>query len=169
MDSADSGKKRKIWQNAITLIVLGLALYLIIPQINALSNSWNVLNKLHLWAVSLAFVAQGLSYLGSGFLMKRTLEISGQFVSLIRSTFIVLGAASIGLVAGGTVGASLAIFRWTSGEKGSVAPPTLASLIPSLFNTFMLVVFSIFGSVHLIFVHDLTRLQLVGFTITLVF
>lgn len=168
-DVADSAQKKKIWRNAATLVVLGLALYLILPQIKALSNSWQVLIKMHLWAVSLAFFAQVLSYGGSGYLLKRTLEISGQAVSLLRSMLIVLGAASIALVAGGTVGGSAAIFRWTSDEKGSVGGATLASLLPSLFNSLILVVFSVFGLAHLIIVHDLTRIQLIGFSITFVF
>lgn len=168
-DIVGSAKKKKIWQNTATLVVFGLALYLIIPQINALSNSWQVLIKMHLWVVSLAFLAQVTSYVASGYLLKRTLEITGQTVSLIRSMLIVLGAASIALVAGGTVGGSAAIFRWTSGEKGSVGGATLASVLPSLFNSFMLVVFSIFGLAHLILVHDLTRTQLIGFSITLFF
>ena len=168
-DKVDSSKKKKIWRNAATLIVLGLAVYLILPQITALSNSWQVLLKMYLWAVGLSFFAQVMSYLGSGYLLKRTLEITGQVVSLIRGTLIVLGAASIALVAGGTVGGSAAIFRWTSDEKGSVGGATLASLFPSLFNSFMLVVFSIFGLAHLLLVHDLTRIQLIGFSVTLVF
>ncbi len=161
--------KKKIWQNIGTLVVFGVAVYLILPQIATLTNSWQVLLKMFLWAVGLAFLAQVLSYLGSGYLLQKTLAITHQVVSLSRSTLMVLGAASIALVAGGSVGSSAAIFRWTSGEKGSVGGSTLASLLPSLFNTMMLVIVSIFGLVHLIMVHSLTQIQLIGFSIILVF
>jgi len=80
-----------------------------------------------------------------------------------------LGAASIALIAGGSVGSSTAIFRWTSGEKGSIGGATLASLLPSLFNSLMLVLFSIFGLVHLILTNDLSQIQIIGFSITLGF
>ena len=46
---------------------------------------------------------------------------------------------------------------------------TLASLLPSLFNSLMLVLFSIFGLVHLILVNNLSQRQIIGFSITLVF
>ncbi len=168
-DDVDLAKNKKIWRNAATLIIFGLALYLILPQIKALENSWQVLNKMRLWVVGLAFLAQVMSYLGSGYLLKKVLQLTGQSVSLLRSTLIVLGAASIGLVAGGTVGSSISIIKWTSGEKGSVGGATLAGLLTSLFVSFMLVIFSIFGLVHLILVHDLTRIQIIGFSFTLGF
>lgn len=91
---------KKIWQTIMTLVVLFLAVYLILPQITAIENSWHVLANMLLWAVGLAFLAQALSYLGSGYLLKKTLEITHQVVSLIKCTLIVLGAASISLVAG---------------------------------------------------------------------
>ena len=149
------------------LVVLGVAVHLLLPQITALENSWQVLLKMSLWAVILAFIAQALSYLGSGFLLQKTLAIALQSISLIRSILIVLGAASIGMVAGGTVGSSAAIYRWTSGEEGSMEGATLASILPSLFNNLMLVLLSVFGLVHLILVHNLTQAQLIGFGATL--
>lgn len=164
----ESTKTKKIWQNIGILVVIGIALHLILPQITALEKSWQVLKNLLLWAVGLAFLAQALSYLGSGYLLQKALAITHQGVSLLRSTLIVLGSASIGLIAGGTVGSSVAIFQWTNDEKGSVGSTTIASILPSLFNSLMLILLSIFGLVHLILVHDLTKSQLVGFSITLV-
>ena len=149
------------------LVFLGIAVYLLLPQITALENSWQVLLTMRLWAVGLAFLAQALSYLGSGYLLQKTLAIAYQGVSLMRSTLIVLGAASIAIVAGGTIGSSAAIYRWTSGDEGSVEGATLASLLPSLFNNLILVFLSIFGLIHLIIVHDLTRVQLIGFSVAL--
>ena len=57
----------KVWQKIGLLIILGLAVHLILPQITSLEKSWQVLTTLALWAVVLAFVAQILSYLGNGF------------------------------------------------------------------------------------------------------
>lgn len=168
-DINKSKKNKKIWQNIGTLVVFGIAVYLILPQIATLTNSWQILLNMFLWAVGLAFVAQVLSYLGSGYLLQKTLAISHQVVSIFRGTLMALGAASIALVAGGTVGSSAAIFRWTRGEEGSVGGATLASLLPSLFNSLMLVLFSIFGLVHLILVNNLSQRQIIGFSITLVF
>ena len=167
--SLKSPGNKQVFKNIAILVVLAVAVYLILPQIIVIENSWQVLKKMFPWAVGLAFLAQVISYLGNGFLLQKTLKITNHVVSLLRSTLIVLGAASIGLVGGGTVGSSAAIFQWTSEEKGSVGSSTLASLIPSLFNSLMLVLFSIFGLVHLLLVHDLTQIQLIGFSITLFF
>ena len=57
------------------LAVLGVAVHLLLPQITALENSWQVLLKMSLWAVILAFIAQALSYLGSGFLLQKRLPL----------------------------------------------------------------------------------------------
>ena len=162
-------KNKKTLTNIGVLIVIGLAVYLLLPQLIAIENSWQVLLNLFPWAVAIAFLAQVLSYFGNGFLLQKTLEITRHVVSIFRSTLIVLGAASISLIAGGTVGSSAAIFQWTRGEKGSVGGSTLASLLPSLFNTLILVIFSIFGLIHLILVHDLSTIQFIGFSVTLLF
>jgi uncharacterized protein (TIRG00374 family) len=164
-----SVERKKFWKNIGTLVILGLAVYLVMPQIAVLKNSLQVLLHMFLWAVGLAFVAQVLSYLGSGYLLQKTFAITKLKASLLRSTLIVMGSTSIGLVAGGTVGSSAAIFRWTSAEEGNIESATLASLLPSLFNSLMLVFFSIFGLAHLIAVHNLSRVQLVGFSTTLFF
>lgn len=107
--------------------------------------------------------------MGSGFILQKTLKLVNQSVPLYRSILVVFGAASVAMVAGGTVGSSAAIFKWTSNEKGSIVGATLASLFPSLFTSLMLVIFSIFGVIHLFLVHNLTRTQIVGYSITLVF
>ena len=66
-----------------------------------------------------------------------------------------------------TVGYSAAIYRWTSGGKGSMQGAALASIFEPLFNNLMLVLVSIFGMVYLILVHSLTQAQLIGFGATL--
>lgn len=160
--------KRKIFQRLVLLIILGIAVHLILPEIAALENSLQVLAKMLFWAVGLAFLAQIISYLGSGYLLQKTLAIAHQTERLGRSTLIVLGAASISMVAAGTLGSSAAIFRWTSRERSGVEGATLASLLPSLFNDISLVLFSIIGLAFLLIQHNLTQAQLLGFVITLI-
>jgi len=155
------------WQKIGYLTVLGIALYLILPQITALENSWQVLKSMGLWAVGLAFFAQILSYLGSGFLLQSILAIAHQKVSLWLNTMIVLGSYSIGMVAGGMIGTTAVIYHWTSGGKGSMEGATLASIFLPQFNTIMLVLLSIFGLVHLVLAHSLTQAQLIGFGATM--
>lgn len=164
-----SGNNKRLWQHIAALAILGIAVHLLLPQITTLENSLSVLSKMLLWAVGLAVVAQVCSYLGSGLLLQRLLDLFKYKVSLLRGTLIVLAAASVSMIAGGTVGSSAAIFKWTSGEKSSIGRATLASIFPPLLNTLLLVFFSIFGIIHLIVVHDLTQAQMFGFGATLLF
>jgi uncharacterized membrane protein YbhN (UPF0104 family) len=157
----------RAWRKIGILAVLGVMVHLILPQITALENSWKVLTSLALWAVGLAFITQVLSYLGSGFLLQSILAIAHQKVSLWLNTLIVLGSTSIGMVAGGIVGSSAAIYRWTSEGEGSMEGATLASIFLPQFNSIMLVLISIFGLIHLMLVNSLTQAQLIGFGATL--
>ena len=116
-----------------------------------------------LWAVGLAFIAQVLSYLGSGFLLQSLLASAHQKVTLWRSTLIVLGSYSIGMVAGGTVGSSAAIYRWTSEGEGNMEGATLASIFVPQFNNIILILLSIYGLVHLSLTHRLNQAELIGF------
>ena len=147
-------------------MVIGAAVYLILPEISNLENSWQLVASMASWAVALAFIAQVLSYLGNGFLLQSILSIAQQKVALWRSALIVLGSYSLGMI-GGVVGNSAAIYRWTGGRKGSMQGATLASIYLPQFNSFMLVLVSIFGLVHLILTHNLTQVQIIGFSAAL--
>ena len=86
-----------------------------------------VLASMILWAAVLAFIAQILSYLGSGYVLLSILAIAHQKVSLWLNPLIVLGSYSIGMIAGGVIGNPAAIYQWTSGGKGSMKGATLAN------------------------------------------
>lgn len=161
--------KKNLWRNLPTLVILGIAVHLVLPQIAELKNSFQVLATLRYWAVGMAFVAQALSYICIGFLEQKTLELFKLKPSLMRSTLMLIGSVSISMAGGGVLGGSAAIFKWTRGEKGKVGGAALATLFPSLFTTITLVVFSIFGLVPMIIARNLTQAQMIGFSITLGF
>jgi glycosyltransferase 2 family protein len=153
-------------RNILMLVILGAGIHLILPQVHVLRTSWQVLASMSWWIVGLAFLAQALSYLGSGYMLQGFLEITRQEINLWLAALVVIGANSIGMVAGGTVGVSAAIYRWTGGSQGSMKGATLASLLSPLFINFILTLVSIFGLVHLILAHSLTRAQALGFSLT---
>ena len=149
------------------LLLLGLAVHLILPQIATLEQSLEVIKGMVLWAVALAVLAQVLSYVGSGFLLRAIVAVVGQRLSVIRSILITMAASSIGLVAGGMVGNAAATYRWTRASGVSREGAVLAGWLPPLFNNGALVVIGIFGLLHLLIVHELSTLQAVGFGLTL--
>lgn len=60
------------------LILLGLAVPIILPQVTTLEHSLQVIEGMLPWAVGLALVAQALSYLGSGYLLRTIVALVDQ-------------------------------------------------------------------------------------------
>jgi len=153
----------------VPLILLGLAVHLILPQISSLEHSYQVIKGMIIWAVVLAIIAQSASYLGSGYLLKALVGLSGSSFSIFKGTIITLAGASLGMVAGGVVGSSAALYRWMKKENVRPEVVTLAGTIPALFNNIVLVSVSLVGLVHLLTVHQLSRLQGISFSLILFF
>ena len=62
------------WRYIPTLIVVGLAVTLLLPQIATLKNSWLVVQHMIWWGVALAVLSQVLSYLGAGYMLHAILR-----------------------------------------------------------------------------------------------
>lgn len=150
-----------------TLLLLGLAVHLILPQIASLQHSAAVIRQMIWWLVGLAALAQVASYLGSGYLIQSLVSMTGESLSFIRSIFITLSAYSVGLVAGGMVGNSASAFRWL--KQGGVSPQSasIASTLPALINNLLLLSLALFGVIHLLLVHELTALEEIAFALIL--
>jgi uncharacterized protein (TIRG00374 family) len=149
------------------LFLLGLAVHLILPQITSLEHSLKVIESMLPWAVGLALLAQVLSYVGSGYLLRAISSLVGQQLSVVRGVLISMAASSIGLVAGGAVGSTAATYRWVRGSGVSAQGAGLAGGVPPLLNNGLLVLIAIVGLLHLLVVHELSTLQAVGFGLIL--
>lgn len=162
-----SAPKIRAWRYLPILIILGLAVHLLVPQITALANSWSVIRKMTWWAVTLAIFAQILSYLGSGFVLHAILANEKQRLSPLRGALITMASASIGLVAGGWVGGAAATYSWTRRESQDGDAAALAGALPPILNNIVLAGVSIIGVSYLLAAHDLSRTQLIGFAVVL--
>jgi uncharacterized protein (TIRG00374 family) len=154
-------------RDALPLVLLGIAVHLILPQITALANSLQVVKAMTWWAVALAVAMQLLSYLGSGYLLQALAALGGQRLSLMRCTAIFTASTSVGLVGGGPVGSIAVTYRWMHGSGADEEGAMIAGWLPSLLNSAILVLIGIIGVVHLLIAHDLSTLQTVGFGLTL--
>ena len=152
----------------LPLILLGLAVHLILPQIASIQHSYQVIKDMIIWAFVLAFLAQIASYLGSGYLLTALAKLSNRSLSILFGTIITLAGYSFGMVAGGMVGSSAATYRWMKKENVPSETATLAGTIPALFNDIVLLFVSLVGLAHLLIVHQLTRLQGFSFAAILV-
>jgi uncharacterized protein (TIRG00374 family) len=151
----------------LPLLLLGLAVHLLLPQLSTLEHSMQVIRQMAFWAVGLAILAQITSYLGSGYLLKTLVNLSGSKLSILRGTLITLAGASLGMVAGGMVGSAAAIYRWMQNENVRPEGGTLAGTIPGLFYCTVLVSVSLAGLIHLLVAHELSRIQGISFVLIL--
>jgi glycosyltransferase 2 family protein len=155
------------WRYLLLLIILGLAVQLLVPQIATLKSSWSVVQGMTWWAVALAVIAQVLSYLGAGFMLHAFLDNNHQKLSTLKGALITMASASIGLVAGGWVGDATATYGWVRKETHDSNAATLAGTLPPILNTGILVGVTMIGTVYLLVVHVMSQTQLIEFGITL--
>ncbi|KKG12272.1 TIGR00374 family protein [Methanosarcina sp. 2.H.A.1B.4] len=150
-----------------TLIFLGLAVHLILPQLASVEESLQVIRTMALWAVLLAALAQTISYMGSGYLLHSIAVIVNQKLSVPRGILITLAAASVGLLAGGPLGNGAATYRWVRKQGVSAEGSGLAGTLPTLFNNTILVILGIVGILRLLAVRELSSTQILAFLLIL--
>jgi uncharacterized protein (TIRG00374 family) len=151
----------------LPVLVLGLAIHLLLPMVATFEHSFEVIRSMIPWALALAGAAQMASYVGSGYLLKALVQLSGSSLSLFKGTLITLAGASFGMVAGGMVGSSAAIYHWMQKEQVRSESATLAGTAPAAFNNAVLLSLSLIGVIYLLSVHQLSRLQAVSFALVL--
>jgi len=159
--------KVRLWRYLPILIILGLAVHLLLPQIADLRKSWSVIRQMTWWVVALAICAQALSYVGSGYTLRAILANSRVRLSIARGVLITLASNSIGLVAGGWIGGAAATYGWVRREDRSGDAAALTGALPPLLNNVVLAGVSAIGVVYLLVNHDLSREQLIGFSVVL--
>ncbi|RJQ41850.1 MAG: UPF0104 family protein [Anaerolineaceae bacterium] len=158
---------KKVLRSLLLLIFLGVGVQLLLPQLNSIQKSMYVLKNLKYWALSLAFICEFFSYVGSGYLINSILGLFKDRISLWRSILIVMASASIGMVAGGMFGSGAASFQWLRNSKVKTQSAALASSLPLLMNNLAVLGISLFGVIYLLFLHELTKLQIISFLIIL--
>jgi uncharacterized protein (TIRG00374 family) len=158
---------RKAGRHLITLIFLGLAVHLILPQIASFEKSFQVIRTMALWAVLLAGLAEILSYIGYSYLINSVLSIANQRISTLKGVAITLAASSMGMLAGGTVGNAAATYQWVKKTGVSKEASGLAGTLPTMFNNAVLILLAMAGTVHLLLVHELSPVQFYAFLLIL--
>lgn len=151
----------------LTLIFLGLAVHLILPQIASFEGSLQVIRTMALWAVLLAAFTQIISYIGYGYLINSALAIVDQHLSILKGAAINLAASSMGMLAGGTLGNAAATYIWVRKTGVSKEGSGLAGTLPTMFNNAILIVLATAGIVYLILVHELSSVQFYIFLLIL--
>ncbi|MCB0065431.1 MAG: flippase-like domain-containing protein [Caldilineaceae bacterium] len=155
----------KTLRYVVTLALLGLAVHLLLPQLASLEHALDVLRGMSRSLVLLAIGAQIMSYVGSGYLLQSGVSLLKQRITIYQGILVTLAANSMGLLAGGTVTALAATFRWLHLLGVNNQAAALAGVMPLLFNNGLLLFLSCFGLVYLFAVHQLSAIELVGFVV----
>lgn len=159
--------KARLVRALLYLIIVGLAVYILLPQLTSLEDSIYILRSMSAWLVGLAILAQIGSYVGRGYLLKAIVDLGKTKLSLGRGVLIALAAGSIGLVAGGWVGAAAATYRWIGKGEDTSEEAVLAGTLPPFLNEIMLVLVTAIGLVYLLIDVSLTRGQIIGISLSL--
>jgi uncharacterized protein (TIRG00374 family) len=159
--------KVRLARYLVPLVLLGLGVHILLPQIATMEHSLQVIRGMRLWAVALAVLAQILAYLGNGYLLGTLVAVTGEQLSVLRGTVIFTAAASVGLSGGGLPGSVATTYRWTRGSGINTEGATLAGWLPMLFTNATLIVAGIFGLIHLLIAHELSIWQAIGFGLML--
>jgi uncharacterized protein (TIRG00374 family) len=165
---SDSPRPARHWlRPLLTLLLAGLAVHLILPQIATLEHSVQVIKGMTWWAVALAAVSQAVSYLGSGYLLTSIAAMTGDHLSVLRGTVITAASNSVGLVAGGVVGSGASAYRWTHASGVSSEGALLSLWLPGLAGDGVLLLVANLGLIYLLAVHQLSGLQALSFGLIL--
>lgn len=141
---------------AFRLLVLGLVVHLLLPQITALEHSLEVLRSLAWWAVLLAILAQWLSYAGNGYVIQMLVALFGQRLPLTRCVEIVMASFSLALIWGGQVTYTGSAFRWLRAAGVSGEAALLTGILPAFINILTIGAVSMFGLLYLLAGHRLS-------------
>lgn len=152
-------------RSVLLLLGVGVATHVLLPQIDSFQNSLSVLGGMQLWALGAAVIAQGLSYFGSGILLRGIALLGGRPIRISRGMMVTSAAYSVGLVAGGIVGSSTASYRWMRKGGASAESAVLAGWLPGLLDDLLLIGLALAGVIFLLIEHSLTRAEAIGFVL----
>lgn len=157
--------KSKAWQVILLLVLLGLAVNLILPKLMDIRNAIAVVREMTWWLVALAVLAEVVAYLGIGFCLQSLLGLNRFHLNVIEGAMISVASASIGLVAGGWVGAAAATYRYINKRGATKSSATIAGVLPSMLLNAAIIVVGITGTIFLKLTNRLTQAQLVQYSV----
>ncbi len=143
-------------RHLLTVVVLGLAVHLLLPQITTLQHSLEVIRGMSWWVLALAVVSMLTSFVGSSLLLRAIARMTGDRLGLVRGALITAASTSVGLVAGGIVPAGVAARRWVRGSGVGPAGALVTLWLPVLLYIGVLAVVTAVGLAYLLLLHQLT-------------
>lgn len=145
--------------------MLGFALYFLLPRVARIQHALLVASTLKIPFVALAFGAQILSYLGSGYLLKAVVKLAAKPLAVAEGALVTLGANSVGTLGGGVLGTTGMTYLWLRQRGVNRAAAGLGGWIPVFLNDAVLAIVSLLGLLTLFSLRKFSRLLLLGFAL----
>ena len=137
--------RSKLRRNLFLLILLGLAVYFLLPQFAKIGHAFQVVSTLKIPLVALSLGAQALSYLGSGYLLRTVVKLAAKSVSVVDGALLTAGANSIGTLGGGILGTAGMTYLWLRRRGVNSGVAGLGGWLPIFLNNATLAVVSLAG------------------------
>ena len=141
----------------LLLVALVAGVVYLLSHSGDVSGALSVARRLAWPLLILAVVAQLLSYISSGELLRATLQQSGHTVSLSRATIIGIATSTLAMIPGGAIGGPAAIYRWTRDRGVPSCSAAVTGVVVTLFNAASLLLFGVVSAVLLLGHHRLGR------------
>ncbi|MDD2521474.1 MAG: lysylphosphatidylglycerol synthase transmembrane domain-containing protein [Anaerolineaceae bacterium] len=158
-------KKKKTWRIVVLIVILGLAVNLILPRMLDINEAVNVIRDMTWWLVIAAIVSEVLVYFSYGSSLKAVLDIQGHNLTVLECTAIFISSYSIGIVAGGWIGAAATTFGLFARRGVRKSNAAVAGLLPSMLANIPLTLIAVAGIVTLRFTGHLSGSQLIQYSI----
>lgn len=159
--------KFKYIRNVISLILMGVVAAVLLVRISTIEDTLNVLRTMSFTLVWFAVIAQALSYLSSGYLIKMIAYGKQRIYGVLKGMLIYIAGESVSL-AGGMASSMAATYYWVWSENENPSEGVLAGILPFLYNSAALITVSIAGMIVLLLNHNLTLNQGIFYSLILV-
>jgi len=137
--------KTKWRRNLFLLILAGLAVYFFLPQFARIGHAFQVVSTLSIPLVTLSVGAQVLSYLGSGFLLRTSVQLAAKPISVVDGALLTAGANSVGTLGGGVIGTAGMTYVWLRRRGVNPGAAGLGGWLPVFLNNGALAAVSLAG------------------------
>lgn len=164
LESVSALPMKKVRRYLFLLLLLGLAVYFLLPRIAAMKHALLVVSTLRVSFVLLGLSAQILSYLGSGYLIRWVVNPRNEAVSIVDGALVTAAANSVGTLGGGVLGTAGMTYMYLRRRGIDSGAAGLGSWLPIYLNNAVLAVVSFAGLVVLTFLKKSSGLTAIGFT-----
>jgi glycosyltransferase 2 family protein len=159
--------KTKVRRYLLALILSGLAVYLFLPRFAAMGHAFLVISSFRIPFVALSFVAQLLSYVGSGYLLTTVVRLAAKPISIIDGALITAGANSVGTLGSGVIGTAGMTYHWLRRRGVNPGAAGLGGWLPIFLNNTVLATVSLAGIIVIIHLKKSSSVLVAGFTLVL--